>query len=109
MKLKALNSIKHGGDYHYPGDVFDADKKTSEYLLNVGAAVEYGGRVAVEYDGEALFESAEDLSALKVDELKAICHYLEIPATGNKGELVAAIEAVSAVEEVEEDEEQDDA
>ena len=99
MKLRALNSVKHGGKYFGPGDVFDADKKNAEYLVGQQAAEVYAPISSrPEYDGQALFEESDDLSSLKVDELKAICHYLDIPASGNKSDLVAAIEAVSEEE-----------
>ena len=102
MKLKALNSIKHGGEFFRVGDVLDVDKKNAEYLLEVGAAVEYdGGMKAVEYDVEELLQT-DDLNTLNMDQLKAICRVIGIGVSGNKGDLVAAIEA--ATEEIEDDE-----
>ena len=106
MKVKALNSIKHGGKLHRAGEVLDVSKKDAEYLLSVKAAVAVGESAVVEYDGEALFQNTEDFSTLKVAELKAICVYMELPTTGNKDELIAAIEAES--EEVLEDDVSDE-
>jgi len=97
VKVTALTAIKHSGKRYGAGDVLDIDSKSAERLEACGAAV-IAGDVKPEYDGEALFEETEDLSTLKVDELKAICKYLDIPATGNKSELIEAIEAVSEEE-----------
>ncbi len=99
MALKALNAIKTGGILYAAGDILPKlSKKDSVFLVENNSAVEVGGGDKVsEYDGELLFQNTEDFNALKVDELKAICVYIEIPVSGNKAELVAAIEAASEV------------
>ncbi len=104
MALKALHTIKTGGKTYAPGDFLPKlSKKDAIFLVENNSAVEAGGGDKVsEYDGEALFEQTDDFHTLKVDELKAVCVYLEIPVSGNKGELTAAIEA--AFEVVEDDE-----
>ena len=99
MKIRALQGIKHKGRLYFRDDIFDADKETAGSLVLAGAAVAVV-KERIEYDGAELFENAEDLSALKVDELRAICKYLGISDHGRKDELIAAIESVS--EEVEE-------
>ena len=110
MKLTALNAIKYGGKTFRAGDVLNVDKKNAEYLVELGAAVEYeGGDKVSEYNGEVLFENTEDFNTLKVDELKAVCVYMELPVSGNKTELVAAIEAASEVVDDLEDDEMADA
>ena len=97
MKVTALTSIKHNGKRYSAGDTLDVDSKSAERLCACGATA-VTGSTKPEYDGEALFEHTEDLGTLKVDELKAICKYLDIPAAGNKTELIEAIEAVSEEE-----------
>lgn len=75
------------------------------FLVQNGSAVEEGaGDRVSEYDGELLFQNIEDFGTLKVDELKAICLYMELPVSGNKSELIQAIEAASELEEIDDDE-----
>jgi len=104
MALKALHTVKTGGQTYAPGAMLPKlSKKDAIFLVENNSAVEVGGGDKVsEYDGEALFEETEDFNTLKVDELKAVCVYMELPVSGNKTELVAAIEAASEV--VEDDE-----
>ncbi|WP_297525131.1 SAP domain-containing protein [Sulfurovum sp.] len=102
MKIEVTDGIvRHGGKRYGVRDVFDVNEEDGERLISIGVAVPVKGSPntgPVEYNGEKLFEDTEDLKALKVDELKAICKYLEIPAKGNKDDLVAAIEAESEIE-----------
>ncbi len=99
MTLKALHTIKTGGKTYAPGDFLPKlSKKDAIFLVENNSAVEAGGGDKVsEYDGELLFQNTEDFNTLKVDELKAVCTFIEIPVSGNKAELVAAIEAASEV------------
>ena len=98
MALRALHAVKTGGKTYAPGDILPKlSKKDAAFLLQNGSAIEEGGDSVSVYDGEALFEETEDFNTLKVDELKAVCVYMEIPVSGNKAELVAAIEAASEV------------
>lgn len=99
MRLKALNAIKHDGELYCVGDVFEIDKKGGGRLVSLGAGYETsesvtGKDVKVDksaLDGEALYENTEDFHKLKVDELRAVCGFLEISASGHKSDLVAAI------------------
>lgn len=106
MALKALHTVKTAGKTYAPGEFLPKlSKKDAVFLLESGAAVESGGAdKVVEYDGEALFENTEDFNTLKVDELKAVCAFMELPVSGNKAEIVAAIEAASEVVDVDDDE-----
>lgn len=50
----------------------------------------------------------EDFNVLKVDELKEVCKHLDLPASGNKGELVALIEEATEKEEIDLDKSEDE-
>ncbi|SFE91945.1 hypothetical protein [Peptostreptococcus sp. D1] len=38
IKLVALENIKSGVNYYFPGDIFDSTKEEANYLIEVGAA-----------------------------------------------------------------------
>jgi len=86
--IKLLNSAKIGGKLRKSKEVLligkgkDIDLKEAEYLVEHGAAEETVEPSAqtVSKDGLSVEEMAvlEDLSPLKVDELKSVCKFLEL-------------------------------
>lgn len=103
MRLKIGKFVvRHNKIEYGENDVFEIGKKEGERLLEMGVAKETSEAVTeketpdqssakVALDAEALYENTVDFNTLKVDELKAVCAFLGIPATGNKPDLVAAI------------------
>lgn len=102
--IKLLNSAKVGGKLHKSKAVLivgkgkDIDLKEAEYLVEHGAAEETvePSEQTVPKDGISVEEMAalEDLSQLKVDELKSVCKFLELEdySSLNKAGLIKLID-----------------
>ncbi len=104
--IKLLNSAKVGGKLRKAKEVLtvgkgkDIDVKDAEFLIEHGAAEETvkpsTSQTASKSDELSVEEMAdlEDLSQLKVDDLKKVCEHLEIEdyKSLNKKELIALIE-----------------
>lgn len=102
--VKLLNSAKIGGKLRKSKEVLligkgkDIDLKEAEYLVEHGAAEETVEPSAqtVPKDGLSVEEMAalEDLSQLKVDDLKNVCKFLELEeySSLNKAGLIKLID-----------------
>lgn len=102
--VKLLNSAKIGGKLRKSKEVLligkgkDIDLKEAEYLVEHGAAEETVEPSAqtVSKDGLSVEEMAvlDDLSPLKVDELKSVCKFLELEdySSLNKAGLIKLID-----------------
>lgn len=107
MRVKIGNFlVRHDGIEYGKGDIFEIGKRDGKRLISSGVAVETTEKVTGnggEADLEALLNT-KDLNTLKVDKLKAICQHMGLPVSGNKSELIEAIEAASELEEIDDDE-----
>lgn len=117
--IKLLNSAKIGGKLRKSKEVLivgkgkDIDLKEAEYLVEHGAAEETVEPSAqtVSKDGLSVEEMAtlEDLSQLKVDDLKNVCKFLELEeySSLNKAGLIKLIDEYrngTNIDEMNEDE-----
>ncbi|MFZ5375100.1 MAG: Rho termination factor N-terminal domain-containing protein [Campylobacterota bacterium] len=118
--IKLMNSAKVGGKLHKAkavlvvGNGKDIDVKDAEYLVAHGAAEETfkpsSTQPSPKGDELSVEEMAvlDDLSQLKVDDLKKVCEYLGLEkySSMNKKELIALIEdhrGIVDIDEMDED------
>ncbi len=89
MDVKITKGVVINGKPVKKGQKVEVDKKTAAYLVAKGKA-EYADQ-KVEFDIDELLDT-EDFNTLTVQKLKAICKHFNLEVSGNKDDLVKAIE-----------------